>query len=57
MLLCPETALAAEICDCGNVHICPRCDLVIPENADPFNPEPTCSCEFEDEVEAILEAA
>ncbi len=55
MLLCPTTGLAAEICDCGQVHICPSCELVIHENRDPFANEDACSCETDEERTAQVE--
>ena len=55
MLLCPTTGLAAEICDCGQVHICPSCELVIHENRDPFANEDACTCETDEERTAQVE--
>lgn len=57
MLICPTTGIAAEICDeCDQVHICPRCELVIPENLDPFMNEDGCACDTDDELIAQVEA-
>ena len=53
MLLCPKSALAVEVCECGDRHICPVCELPVFGEGD-FG-EPTCDCEHEGEVTAIVE--
>ena len=56
MLLCPDTELASEVCDCEQRHLCPSCGLPIPENASFL--DIACGCDEEDGEEvrfAILE--
>ena len=53
MILCPDTHIAAEICECEQRHICPKCHCPIPENADPG--DPSCACEDDGERMATLE--
>ena len=55
MILCPDTALAVEVCDCDQRHLCPVCGLPVPENAEDGEERCTCSEEEDDEQMAILE--